>query len=761
MRIVLHDVLLERQLMDWLGQALQRRGHEVLVTGAVHHPQRPPRDREERAGVARAARATLQFEPDAVLAFRPFSLPLDVLDELARRGAHRMLFLGDDPVLYAVSSRDALEHYDTMLHAGFEPVLRFYEERHGPTGVTMPFWAEPTALPRGWIGPEHAEVDLVFLGSVCGPVRADRWELIDRLGVEVRVHGKLPPDDRGRNGGWLDSAAATARALPLARAGLNLPQIFSAYAGNKRDFPGLAELGHFWMPSRAIQYAAVGLPIVTVAPAGCLQTFPGAAAIDDGPHVGTRVRELLADHDQLVAMAERSHEAFLHAYTAAARAALVEQLVADPGGWRDLTLEARATLFARVAAGGGRRADAVVAPPIAAVPARAPRRASERRRVIVSGYFGARNTGDDILLETVSDAFARATPPVAVVVASLHPQRLLARGIEAFDRADLARCEAEVKRSAGVVVGPGGLWHDYSFDRGGRISGMFTAGKLSVTGLGQLPLLARILGRDVHCFGLGVGPLEDPDARAVVRFVAMQAASVTVRDEASRRLLRGIPGWAADVCCAPDPAYAWPMGRPQLPESLRDLRGGRPWLAVNVRRWEGDGIAGFHERLAAALSAISRRHRLSLVGIAMQGGAHADHAALAALFERLDTPHPTRLVAWDEDPAGLIAVLGQARATVGMRLHACLLSHRLGRPAVGLAYDPKVARHFEDLGRRRHCLALTASAATLEAAIAAVATPGAALEAGTTSAIAEREEAARASVASLVAAIAAVGVAAT
>ena len=43
-----------------------------------------------------------------------------------------------------------------------------------------------------------------------------------------------------------------------------------------------------------------------------------------------------------------------------------------------------------------------------------------------------------------------------------------------------------------VILGGGGLWHDYTFDRAGGLAGLFHGSTLSIPGLAVLPLLTLV-----------------------------------------------------------------------------------------------------------------------------------------------------------------------------------------------------------------------------------------------------------------------------
>ena len=75
-----------------------------------------------------------------------------------------------------------------------------------------------------------------------------------------------------------------------------------------------------------------------------------------------------------------------------------------------------------------------------------------------------------------------------------------------------------------------------------------------------------------------------PTPQAVVRFLAEQADSITVRDDASAALLGRISGNRLAVSRMPDPVYGLRLPEPVIPEAVRRLRAGWRLIAVNLRR---------------------------------------------------------------------------------------------------------------------------------------------------------------------------------
>ena len=109
----------------------------------------------------------------------------------------------------------------------------------------------------------------------------------------------------------------------------------------------------------------------------------------------------------------------------------------------------------------------------------------------------------------------------------------------------------------------------------GGLLGLFDSPQISIAGFGALPLMSRMFDAPFHIVGLGIGPLEDPDARRMAGFIGSHAESVMVRDEESLALARAILPGHHGVRQAPDVVYALKLERPAALERQREDRARR------------------------------------------------------------------------------------------------------------------------------------------------------------------------------------------
>lgn len=307
-------------------------------------------------------------------------------------------------------------------------------------------------------------------------------------------------------------------------------------------------------------------------------------------------------------------------------------------------------------------------------------------RVIVSGYYGSGNAGDEAMLAGVIAGMREAAGEVDFVVISRRPG-LTARthGVRSIGRTDVRSLRRELRASSLLISGGGSLFQDVTSAR---------------SCLYYLWIVHQALraGVPVVAIGQGIGPLRRRWLRALVRRCLNRVQGIAVRDSGSARELQRLGVARAPVRVAADLSLAMPPADPQrVAEAWRDLGIGVPAsvLAVAPRTWRVRGQAdGSLPKLATAIrqAAASLGQPWQVVCFPMQRP--QDDAACAALAAAVDG-----LVAGKElTPPMLAAMAGQTRAVVAMRLHALIFAATGGAMPVAVSYDPKVQALMTDLG---------------------------------------------------------------
>lgn len=299
-------------------------------------------------------------------------------------------------------------------------------------------------------------------------------------------------------------------------------------------------------------------------------------------------------------------------------------------------------------------------------------------RVLLSGYYGFGNLGDEALLEVIVERTRARFPSLELEVLSATPQTTASRyGVAATPRWDWRAIRSAVRRADVVVSGGGGLLQN-------------------ATSLRSLLYYAAILReakrarRRSMVFAQSVGPL-DVWGRLVVSQFCKGLDRATVRDESSRRLLqRLVPGTRVEQTSDPVFLYDPPNEPVDLSEEGLGPESGA-YAVISVRKTSGAREAA--AVVGRAADRLAQKHGVRTAFLPFGGAADA---AVSTDVIRACASNPMLLP--ECTLAKSAAILRGARIVVGMRLHSLILAASFGVPFLAVAYDPKVTALCEDLG---------------------------------------------------------------
>jgi len=298
-------------------------------------------------------------------------------------------------------------------------------------------------------------------------------------------------------------------------------------------------------------------------------------------------------------------------------------------------------------------------------------------RVLLSGYYGFGNFGDEALLEVIVDRFRRRFPAAQLEVLTATPQRTAAaHGVAVAPRWDWSAIRAAIARADVVLSGGGGLLQDATSLR----SLLYYAGIL------REAIRAR---RTTMVFAASVGPL-DFWGRLVVSQFCKGLDRATVRDARSRALLSALlPKTPVEQTADPVFLYESPATSMDLcAEGLGPESGA--YAVVSVRK--AAGLRDVVPVVARAVDRLAQRHGIRAAFLPLGGAADA---AISTDVIRACSSNAMLLPECSIEKAA--SILRGARVVIAMRLHALILAARYAVPFLALAYDPKVGGLCDDL----------------------------------------------------------------
>jgi polysaccharide pyruvyl transferase CsaB len=296
-------------------------------------------------------------------------------------------------------------------------------------------------------------------------------------------------------------------------------------------------------------------------------------------------------------------------------------------------------------------------------------------RVVLSGYYGFGNLGDEALLEVIVAQLRSRFPALELEVLSAQPDATTAAfGVAATQRWNTRAVRDAVARADVIVSGGGGLLQSATSVR----SVLYYAGILR-EGVRR--------GRKTMIFAQSIGPL-DLFGRTIVKSFCRGVDRATVRDARSRDLLRAlVPGTPVELTA--DPVFLYDLPSAQIDLTKEGLGDGR-YAVFSMRKINAlkDGTA----LIARAADRLAEMHGIRVAFLPLGG---ASDAEVSTNIIRACKSAPMLLPECGLDRAA--AIIAGAHVVVGMRLHALILAARFGVPFLAIPYDPKVSALCEDL----------------------------------------------------------------
>jgi polysaccharide pyruvyl transferase CsaB len=328
-------------------------------------------------------------------------------------------------------------------------------------------------------------------------------------------------------------------------------------------------------------------------------------------------------------------------------------------------------------------------------------------KVLISGYYGFANLGDEAILEVLTHTLKEAGHQLTVLSAdSARTQQL--HNINYNVNYDVNYDINAVHRLRGML--PALLRHDVLIAGGGGLLQDATS-RLSLEYYLTLMRLAKRAKKRVIVYGQSIGPLSRAGERSTVN-VLKKDVTIAVRDRRSQRYLAS---HGLEATLTADPALLLEV--PSFDSQACEARASsefqhnaeKPLLIIP--RGDKPEIQGTLERNLAAFSQKPAHRDLSIAVMALSPG---DQAAARALQQQ-----GRNIQLWHADsPKIALRRIAAAKAVLSVRLHGLILAAAAGVPYSGIAYDPKVQAFLDETGAR--CWHLPEDEAALQVALGQV-----------------------------------------
>ena len=300
------------------------------------------------------------------------------------------------------------------------------------------------------------------------------------------------------------------------------------------------------------------------------------------------------------------------------------------------------------------------------------------KNILISGYYGFNNTGDEAMIETMSTLLAKRD--CSLTVLSSNPDRTRELyNVQAYDRFKFSEIRKAIKQADLVVSGGGTLFQDIT-------------SKKSIWYYLGIIKLAQFLHKKVVVAYQGMGPLDTKFYRRMVKNTLNKKSVkfVGLRDNKAIEFAKQIGIKEEKIIFSSDMIFMMkPPASERVDKIIKDnvlnYEEGQRLIGISTREWSDKDRT---DELAKAADLIVERYNARIVffpfhkpkdaeisKIVMHKMKHEDKACLM----------PNRYL-----PSEILGAMGRMDVNIGVRLHSLIFSACGNVPTIGISYDPKI-----------------------------------------------------------------------
>jgi len=296
--------------------------------------------------------------------------------------------------------------------------------------------------------------------------------------------------------------------------------------------------------------------------------------------------------------------------------------------------------------------------------------------ILISGYYGFDNAGDEAILQSLVTELKRAYSDIDIVVLSANPEKTAHDfGIRAVNRSNVIQIVRSIRKCNILISGGGSLFQD-------------TTSIFNMWYYGSIIMMAIMMKKQVFAFAQGIGPVNSSINKKLLKCIMNRVQNVSVRDKRSLEQLKKI-GVNRKISCTIDPAFLNTcISREESLELLKAESRGidfhKPLIGFSIRNWKGNvDIAGI---FADVGDRITRELGVGVVFFPL----HYEKDIIVADEIASKMKEKPIIIRGNYSPSQLMGLYGLMSMNVSIRFHGLVFSLLHNVPVVAISYDPKI-----------------------------------------------------------------------
>ena len=312
--------------------------------------------------------------------------------------------------------------------------------------------------------------------------------------------------------------------------------------------------------------------------------------------------------------------------------------------------------------------------------------------IIISGYYGFGNCGDEAILMAMIQEFSKFITRDKIIVLSKQPEKTkYLYKVNSINRLNLFSIINSLRHAGFLISGGGGLLQDVS-------------GKgFSVLYYLSLIFLARLFKVPTVVYGQGIGPIIKIFNKKLIKWAFNNVNLITVRDEQSKIILKELDITSENITVNADTAFL--IKKREITDKVKKKYGLEEHssrvdnaLRIGIIIRNCKNIANDYDKKIFEFASIAdyliEKKQADVFFIPFQPD--TDISIIKDIVQRMKHSK-AKIIEEELAPDEVLYLISKLSILIGMRLHSIIFATITAKPFIAIDYDPKVKNYVHSL----------------------------------------------------------------
>lgn len=308
---------------------------------------------------------------------------------------------------------------------------------------------------------------------------------------------------------------------------------------------------------------------------------------------------------------------------------------------------------------------------------------SSSPKVLMSGYFGFDNSGDDAILKAIVNDLLEYDNDLKIKVLSNNPDKT-EKMCEVFsaNRFKIREVISSIKETDILISGGGSLLQDITSTR-------------SLLYYLALMKLALMFKKPIFVYANGIGPINKKMNRMLTRKILNKVDYISLRDNLSKEYLEELGVKNNNIKVTADPVFTLKATDENLVKDIlknEKIPIDKPIVGISIRRWNDDQkvLTEFKK----TINYLVNTKQVNVILIPMH---FKEDIEISNRLLELTNLEGCFILRNEYPVENILSIIKKMDLIISMRLHTLIYAASQVTPMIGVVYDPKVEGFLKEI----------------------------------------------------------------